>query len=105
MTTHELKIWPQFFEAVADGRKTFEYRKADRDFKFGDTVILKEFVPELSAEYDPHTGVDFKKGFTGRQAKFMIGFVLPVSKEVDSFSAKKVDHVIFSLLSFEGIPS
>lgn len=41
--THELKTLPEYFIAVAAGRKTFEIRKNDRDFKVGDKVILKEW--------------------------------------------------------------
>lgn len=40
---HELKILPEFFEAVTSGRKQFEIRKNDRDFKVGDQLILKEY--------------------------------------------------------------
>lgn len=40
---HELKILPEFFEAVTSGRKQFEIRKNDRNFKVGDQLILKEF--------------------------------------------------------------
>ena len=27
--THELKIYPKYFEAILDGKKTFEIRKDD----------------------------------------------------------------------------
>jgi hypothetical protein len=40
---HELKILPQYFKAVADGSKTFEIRKNDRDYKTGDILVLKEY--------------------------------------------------------------
>lgn len=45
MKTHELKIWPQWFEAVAEGRKRAEYRVADRQFEVGDALWLREYVP------------------------------------------------------------
>lgn len=41
--THELKIIPKYFKDVVDGDKNFELRKNDRDFKVGDSLMLKEF--------------------------------------------------------------
>ena len=40
--THELKTWRPFWEAVADGRKRFEVRKNDRDYRTGDRLLLLE---------------------------------------------------------------
>ena len=38
-TTHDLKTWPEFFDAILDGRKTFEVRDTrDRDFAVGKTA-------------------------------------------------------------------
>jgi hypothetical protein len=42
---HELKTWPESFNAIKDGRKTFDVRRADRDFQEGDVLILQEFIP------------------------------------------------------------
>lgn len=42
--TQELKILPQFFRAVKEGRKRFEIRKNDRNFQIGDTVWLHEYT-------------------------------------------------------------
>ena len=42
----DLKTWPEYFKAVCDGTKKFEYRKNDRDFKVGDVLILQEFDPK-----------------------------------------------------------
>lgn len=43
MVTHELKIAPKYFEEVVSGKKKFEIRKNDRDFKKWDKVKLREF--------------------------------------------------------------
>jgi hypothetical protein len=40
---HELKIAPEYFEAVANGLKQFELRKDDRNFQVNDLVVLKEY--------------------------------------------------------------
>lgn len=46
---HELKIWTIPFEAVLDGSKRYEVRKADRPFLVGDDIILKEYIPEWNS--------------------------------------------------------
>jgi ASC-1-like (ASCH) protein len=40
---HELKIIQPYFSEVKKGAKKFELRRNDRDFKIGDTVVLKEY--------------------------------------------------------------
>jgi hypothetical protein len=46
MTTHELKCWPEMFDAVADGRKTFDVRKNDRGYQTGDRLVLRKYRPD-----------------------------------------------------------
>jgi ASC-1-like (ASCH) protein len=62
-TTHELKSWPEYFQSTLTGRKTFELRKFDRDFKVGDKIILRE--------YNPDTG-----RYTSREDVKIISYVL-----------------------------
>jgi len=52
MTEHQLKTWPGFFAGLADGTKTAEVRRNDRNFKVGDLLTLREF----NAELDDYTG-------------------------------------------------
>jgi len=43
MKTIEKKIWSEYFDAVASGKKNFELRLADWDIEIGDTLILKDW--------------------------------------------------------------
>jgi len=60
--THVLKTWPAFFAPLASGRKTFEVRKNDRDFRERDRLVLREW--------------DEARGFTGAQVEATISYVL-----------------------------
>ncbi|MBE5922066.1 MAG: DUF3850 domain-containing protein [Lachnospiraceae bacterium] len=42
---HQLKCKAEYFEQIADGRKTFEVRKNDRNFHVGDYLALNELKP------------------------------------------------------------
>lgn len=58
--THELKILPKYFEAVATYKKTFEIRRNDRNYQVGDKLILKEW----------HRGK-----YTGREAERWVSYI------------------------------
>lgn len=47
MTTHELKVHPQFWDALVSGAKPFDVRRDDRKFKVGDTCLLREYDPSF----------------------------------------------------------
>ena len=40
---HDLKILPEYFDAVQSGIKNFEIRKNDRGYKVGDILLLREW--------------------------------------------------------------
>lgn len=49
---HELKSMPALFAALWDGAKRFDIRRADRDFRVGDGIILREW----HADRGPYSG-------------------------------------------------
>ena len=61
--SHELKCWPEFFEAIKTGRKTHDLRRADdRVFTVGDVLLLREFDPT-------------KMRYTGRQQEVEVTYI------------------------------
>jgi len=40
------KIWPEYFQLIKNGKKTFELRLADWECNEGDVLILQEWSPE-----------------------------------------------------------
>ncbi len=64
---HALKEHPEHFENVISGKKLFEIRKNDRDYKTGDLLALNE--------YDPET-----KKYTGRCCVVFVCYILSDGK-------------------------
>lgn len=74
MAEHELKTWPSFYAAVDRGDKQFEVRRADRDYRVGDVLVLREFDPDPQLKYsDPEN-----HGYTGRELSARVTYVLPI---------------------------
>lgn len=69
---HSLKTWPEMFQAIQRGDKTFECRLDDRSFCVGDTLALEEF--------DPTTEYHVPRGYTGRRVEAVITFKLSGSQ-------------------------
>lgn len=67
MTIIKKKIWPEYFEAVASGKKTYELRLNDFDVTEGDTLLLEEWDPETNV----YTGRSMERTVT-YVAKFKI---------------------------------
>lgn len=73
---HELKILPEYFEAVISGKKQFEVRKFDRPFHVGDLLALNEF---------------YNGQYTGRSCLVYIDYMLSDTEYV------KKDYVILGI--------
>jgi ASC-1-like (ASCH) protein len=61
--THALKTWPEYFQLIREGKKRYELRENDREFKEGDKIILQEYKPD-------------EKKYTGEEETFQAGFIL-----------------------------
>lgn len=77
---HKLKILPEYFEAVIDGRKKFELRNADRNYNVGDILDMRE--------YDPKT-----QTYTGRRVLCLVTYILDLRALLQG-------HVILSIDAF-----
>ena len=68
---HKLKTDPEVFQAVVEGRKTFEIRFNDRGYQVGDLIVLKE---------TKFTGQQMREGspliYTGREMQKQISYIL-----------------------------
>jgi hypothetical protein len=62
--SHFLKADPPVYALVLAGKKNYEVRKFDRDFRVGDTIVLMEHARDPALE---HCGT-----YTGRRASFEI---------------------------------
>lgn len=74
---HELKIHPQYFKAIENGKKYWEIRKNDRNFKVGDIVLLREWD---NTEY------------SGKEILVEITYMLD-----DKFAGLAEGYVVFSI--------
>lgn len=57
---HELKILPEYFNAVNSGAKSFEIRINDRNYQLHDELILKEW---------------YRGKYTGRELHRWVGYI------------------------------
>ena len=62
---HVIKAWPEFFEALVDGRKQFEIRFNDRAYAVGHKLRIREFIPS------PEGGGRFTGREVGRVITYM----------------------------------
>lgn len=82
---HDLKIWPEPFRAVCEGRKRFEFRLDDRRFAEGDRLRLQEWNPATGL----FTGVEWTGFIT--YASWGPSFGIPVGYVVLSIEHAEWD--------------
>ncbi len=81
------KIWKEYFDEVASGRKKFELRLADFEAHEGDTLILEEWDQD-------------KKEYTGRKVETVITYALK-TKGLRFWPQEDIDKYGFQILQIE----
>lgn len=83
----EKKTWPDYFQKIKNGEKTFELRLADFKCKIGDILVLKE--------YDPKT-----KKYTGRVVEKKVTYILK-TKDLKFWPKKDVKKYGYQVIAFK----
>lgn len=83
----EKKIWPEYFQKIIDGVKTYELRLADFECKPGDVLVLKEWNPKT-------------KQYTGRAIEKNVTYVSK-TKDQSFWSKEEVEKYGFQIIAFK----
>ncbi|MBU3964949.1 DUF3850 domain-containing protein [Patescibacteria group bacterium] len=83
----EKKTWPELFQKILDGDKTFDLRLADFECNRGDILVLREYNSKT-------------KEYTGRVMEKKVTFVLK-SKDVNFWPKEDVKKYGFQVISFK----
>ena len=81
------KIWKEYFDAVASGRKKFELRLADFEIHEGDTLVLEEWDKDA-------------KQYTGRKLETTVTYVLR-TKGLEFWPKEEIEKHGFQILQIE----
>lgn len=83
----EKRVWPNYFDDLEDGKKTFDLRLADFECAEGDTIVF--------IEYDP---CDQKE--TGRKLEKRVSYVLK-TKDLPFWSAAEIAKNGYQVIGLE----
>ncbi|MBI5229615.1 DUF3850 domain-containing protein [Candidatus Micrarchaeota archaeon] len=83
----EKKTWPEFFQKILDGTKTFDLRLADFDCRLGDVLVLRE--------WDPNT-----KKYTGQVVEKEVAGVIK-TKELGFWPQEQIEKYGLQIISFK----
>ena len=81
------KVWPEYFQKILDGKKTYELRLADWECKEGDVLVLQEWDPEAGK-------------YTGREAEKKVTYV-GKTKNMNFWPKKDVEKYGYQIISFK----
>ena len=81
------KTWPELFQKIVDGDKTFDLRLADFECKEGDILVLEEWNPNT-------------KKYTGRVLEKKVTFVLK-TKDIKFWPKEDMEKYGYQIISFK----
>ena len=81
------KVWPEYFQKILDGVKTYELRLADFECNPGDTLILREWNSKT-------------KEYTGRQLEKVVTYV-GKTKDMTFWSKEEVEKYGYQIIAFK----
>ncbi len=79
------KAWPEYFEKVLSGEKTYDLRLADWKIEPGDVLLLQEWDPEAQI-------------YTGREISKKAGYV-GKTKPNDIWTNEEIDKYGYQIIS------
>jgi hypothetical protein len=83
----EKKVWPEYFQAIVDGKKTFELRLCDFECNADDVLILREWNPKT-------------KEYTGRKIEKKVTYVAKIN-DFSFFKKEDIEKYGFQVISFK----
>lgn len=83
----EKKVWPEYFQKILDGDKTFEVRLADFECKPEDILILREWDPET-------------KDYTGRKIEKTVTYVTK-TKGKNFYTKEDIEKYGYQVIGFK----
>jgi hypothetical protein len=95
MRTHELKTWPEPFQAVRDFRKHCEVRVDDRGFAVGDRLVPREWDPgKIASTTLTTSGLTVERGaYTDRTVTVEVTHIVPGGR-----FGIAADHCVMSIV-------
>jgi len=82
----EKKVWPDYFQKILDGKKTYDLRLADWECNPGDILVLRE--------WDPKT-----KEYTGRVIEKKVTYV-GKTKNIKFWPKEDIEKYGFQIIAF-----
>ena len=83
----EKKVWPEYFQKILDGDKTFEVRLADFECNPDDVLILKEWNPVINK-------------YTGREIEKIVTYV-GKTKDFKFWTSEEIEKYGYQIIGFK----